>query len=231
MIVGMKVLMVEDDLALGDALGRVLQGRGFEVTRCADGVEALAMFRRRSPDVVLLDLSLPGMDGMEVLRLMRDGGSQVPVLVVTARSAVQDRVLGLNEGADDYLTKPFDIEELTARLKALVRRSHGAPELRCAMLRVDEPTGAVFRGATPLDVSSRELALLRTLLARPGQAIGKEDLHRAVFGDEVVGADAIEVLVHRLRKRIQGSGAQLVTLRGVGYLMIDEAMTEGPVPV
>lgn len=229
MIVGMKVLMVEDDLALGDALGRVLQGRGFEVTRCADGVEALAMFRRRSPDVVLLDLSLPGMDGMEVLRLMRDGGSQVPVLVVTARSAVQDRVLGLNEGADDYLTKPFDIEELTARLKALVRRSHGTQELRCAMLRVDEPTGAVFRGAAPLDVSTRELALLRTLLARPGQAIGKEDLHRAVFGDEAVGADAIEVLVHRLRKRIHGSGAQLVTLRGVGYLMIDEAMTEGPV--
>jgi two-component system response regulator TctD len=227
----MKVLMVEDDLALGDALGRVLQGRGFEVTRCADGAEALAMFRRRRPDVVLLDLSLPGMDGMEVLRLMRDGGSQVPVLVVTARSAVQDRVLGLNEGADDYLTKPFDIEELAARLKALVRRSHGASELRCAMLRVDEPTGAVFRGATPLDVSVRELALLRALLARPGQAIGKEALHQAVFGDEAVGADAIEVLVHRLRKRIQGSGAQLVTLRGVGYLMIDEAMTEGPVAV
>ena len=231
MIVGMKVLMVEDDLALGDALGRVLQGRGFEVTRCADGAEALVMFRRRSPDVVLLDLSLPGMDGMEVLRLMRDGGSQVPVLVVTARSAVQDRVLGLNEGADDYLTKPFDIEELTARLKALVRRSHGAQELRCAMLRVDEPTGAVFRGATPLEVSTRELALLKTLMARPGQAIGKEDLHQSVFGDETVGADAIEVLVHRLRKRIQGSGAQLVTLRGVGYLMIDEAMTEGPVAV
>lgn len=225
----MKVLMVEDDLALGDALGRVLQGRGFEVTRCADGAEALAMFRRRRPDVVLLDLSLPGMDGMEVLRLMRDGGSQVPVLVVTARSAVQDRVLGLNEGADDYLTKPFDIEELAARLKALVRRSHGTQELRCAMLRVDELTGAVFRGATPLDVSTRELALLKALLARPGQAIGKEELHQAVFGEEAVGADAIEVLVHRLRKRIQGSGAQLVTLRGVGYLMIDEAMTEGPV--
>lgn len=225
----MKVLMVEDDLALGDALGRVLQGRGFEVTRCADGAEALAMFRRRRPDVVLLDLSLPGMDGMEVLRLMRDGGSQVPVLVVTARSAVQDRVLGLNEGADDYLTKPFDIEELAARLKALVRRSHGTQELRCAMLRLDEPTGAVFRGVTPLDVSTRELALLKALLARPGQAIGKEALHQAVFGEEAVGADAIEVLVHRLRKRIQGSGAQLVTLRGVGYLMIDEAMTEGPV--
>ena len=231
MIVGMKVLMVEDDLALGDALGRVLQARGFEVTRCADGGEALAMFRRRSHDVVLLDLSLPGMDGMEVLRLMRDGGSSVPVLVMTARGAVQDRVLGLNEGADDYLTKPFDIEELAARLKALVRRSHGAPELRCALLRVDGATGVVYRGAAPLDVSTRELALLKALLARPGQAVGKEELHRAVFGDETVGADAIEVLVHRLRKRIQGSGAQLVTLRGVGYLMVDEALTEGPATV
>lgn len=219
--------MIEDDLALGDALGRVLQGKDFDVTHCAYGAEALMMFRRYRPDVVLLDLSLPDMDGMEVLRLMRDGGSQVPVLVVTARCAVQDRVLGLEEGADDYLTKPFDIEELAARLKALVRRSQGALELRCAKLRVDESTGAVFRGATPLEVSGRELALLKALMAMRGQAIGKEDLHRAVFGDELVGADAIEVLVHRLRKRIQGSGAQLVTLRGVGYLMIDEAMTEG----
>lgn len=229
MIVCMKVLMVEDDLALGDALGRVLQARGFEVTRCADGGEALAMFRRRAFDVVLLDLTLPDRDGLDVLRSMRDGGSRLPVLVMTARSAVQDRVLGLNEGADDYLTKPFDIEELAARLKALVRRSHGVDELRCALLRVDNASGAVFRGATPLEVSARELALLRALLSRPGQAVGKDDLHRAVFGEEVVGPDAIEVLVHRLRKRIQGSGAQLVTLRGVGYLLIDDVVTEGAV--
>lgn len=230
MMRGMKVLLVEDDLALVDALSRVLQARGFEVLCCADGAEALVMARRRSLDVVLLDLSLPGMDGLDVLRQLRDDGSRLPVLIMTARAAVQDRVLGLDGGADDYLTKPFDVEELAARLKALVRRSHGVDELRCAMLRIEPGSGVVFRGALPLDMSGREQSLLRALLLRPGQAVAKEELHRAVFGDEVqVGPDAIEVLVHRLRKRIQGSGATLITLRGLGYFLVDEAVCDGGV--
>ena len=226
----MKVLLVEDDLALVDALSRVLQARGFEVICCADGAEALTMARRRSLDVVLLDLSLPGMDGLDVLRQLRDDGSRLPVLIMTARAAVQDRVLGLDGGADDYLTKPFDVEELAARLKALVRRSHGVDELRCAMLRIEPGSGVVFRGALPLDMSGREQSLLKALMSRPGQAVAKEDLHRAVFGDEVpVGPDAIEVLVHRLRKRIQGSGATLITLRGLGYFLVDEAVCDSGV--
>jgi two-component system response regulator TctD len=220
----MKLLVVEDDLDLGDAVARMLQTRGFEVTRCAHGLEAIAMVRRGSFDAILLDLNLPDKEGIEVLRTLRDGGCRTPVLVMTARTAVHDRVLGLNEGADDYLIKPFDIEELAARLKALVRRAYGAADMACASLRVDGASGAVFRGHTPLEVSARELALLKTLLARPGQAMAKEELHRAVFGEEVSGQDAVEVLVHRLRKRIQGSGAQLVTLRGVGYLIIDESL-------
>ena len=230
MMAGMKVLLVEDDLALVDALSRVLQARGFEVICCADGAEALTMARRRSLDVVLLDLSLPGMDGLDVLRQLRDDGSRLPVLIMTARAAVQDRVLGLDGGADDYLTKPFDVEELAARLKALVRRSHGVDELRCAMLRIEPGSGVVFRGALPLDMSGREQSLLKALMSRPGQAVAKEDLHRAVFGDEVtVGPDAIEVLVHRLRKRIQGSGATLITLRGLGYFLVDEAVCDSGV--
>ena len=230
MMAGMKVLLVEDDLALVDALSRVLQARGFEVICCADGAEALTMARRRSLDVVLLDLSLPGMDGLDVLRQLRDDGSRLPVLIMTARAAVQDRVLGLDGGADDYLTKPFDVEELAARLKALVRRSRGVDELRCAMLRIEPGSGVVFRGALPLDMSGREQSLLKALMSRPGQAVAKEDLHRAVFGDEVpVGPDAIEVLVHRLRKRIQGSGATLITLRGLGYFLVDEAVCDSGV--
>lgn len=220
----MKLLLVEDDLDLGDAVARMLQTRGFEVTRCAHGLEALGMVRRGSFDVLLLDLNLPDKEGLEVLRMLRDGGSRLPVLVMTARTAVHDRILGLNEGADDYLTKPFDVEELAARLKALARRAYGSADMTCALLRIDSITGVVYRGPSPLDVSLRELALLKILLERIGQAVAKDELHKAVFGDDVVGPDSVEVLVHRLRKRIQGSGAQLVTLRGVGYLIIDESL-------
>lgn len=220
----MKLLVVEDDLELGDAVGRMLQSRGFAVTLCAHGLEAVAMVRRCCFDAILLDLNLPDKEGLEVLRILRDGGYRTPVLVMTARTAIDDRVQGLNEGADDYLTKPFDIEELAARLKALVRRAYGSVDMACAMLRIETASGVVYRGHVPLDVSVRELALLKALLARPGHAVAKNELHRAVFADDTAGPDAVEVLVHRLRKRIQGSGAQLVTLRGVGYLIIDESL-------
>jgi len=223
----MNVLLIEDDLDLVDALSRMLASRGFQVVCCADGAEALVMVRRRSFDVVLLDLTLPGMDGLDWLQHLRDSSSRLPVLVMTARSAVEDRILGLNIGADDYLTKPFDVEELAARLKALVRRSLGVEDYRCGQLRLDPENGSVFRGAMPLDIPGRELALLKALMMRPGKAITKDDLHQAVFGSAAeAGSDAIEVLVHRLRKRIQGLGANLVTLRGVGYFLMDESQAD-----
>lgn len=223
----MNVLLIEDDLDLVDALSRMLASRGFQVVCCADGAEALVMVRRRSFDVVLLDLTLPGMDGLDWLQHLRDGNSRVPVLVMTARTAVEDRVLGLNVGADDYLTKPFDVEELAARLKALVRRSLGVEDFRCGQLRLDPESARVFRGAVPLDMPGRELALLKALMTRPGQAVAKDELHKTVFGeDAAAGSDAIEVLVHRLRKRILGLGANLVTLRGVGYFLMDESLAE-----
>lgn len=224
----MNVLLVEDDLELCVSLSRVLSSRGFQVVCCSNGLEGLAFARRHSFDAVILDLGLPGIDGLELLQRLRDGNGSVPVLVVTARGAVGERVQGLEAGADDYLSKPFDVEELAARLKALVRRSHGVEELRCAMLRIEPGSGLVFRGALPLDISGREFALLKALMSRPGQAVAKEDLHRAVFGQEVpVSPDAVEVLVHRLRKRIQGSGAALITLRGLGYFLVDEAASDG----
>ena len=223
----MNILLVEDDLNLVDALSRMLVARGFQVVCCADGLEALMMLRQRQFDAALLDLTLPGLDGLEVLQRLRDEGSRLPVLVMTARTAVEDRVLGLNSGADDYLSKPFDVEELVARLKALVRRSLGVEDFRCGALRLDLDKGRVFRGALPLEMPGRELALLKALMLHPGQAVAKEDLHQTVFGDEgQAGSDAIEVLVHRLRKRIQGSGASLVTLRGVGYYLMDDALAD-----
>ncbi len=222
---GMSVLLIEDDLDLSEALSQVLSSRGFDLVCCADGLEALGMARRHGFDAIVLDLSLPGIDGLELLQRIRDDGSKVPVLIVTARAAVGERVLGLNAGADDYLAKPFDVVELEARLRALIRRSQGEEELHCGMLRLDRASGVFFKGLRPLDMSPREAALLRALMARRGQAVSKDALHEAVFGQANDGAaDAIEVLVHRLRKRIAGACAELMTLRGVGYLLIDEAV-------
>lgn len=178
----MKVLLVEDDLDLAEALSQVLTSRGLQMVCCADGLEALKMTRRHAFDAVVLDLTLPGLDGLEVLQRLRDGGSQVPVLIVTARGSVGDRVQGLNSGADDYLPKPFDVEELLARLRALVRRSQGEEELSCGTLRLDAASGVFFKGLRPMELSPREGALLKALLARRGQAMSKEALHEAVFG-------------------------------------------------
>ena len=225
-----KVLMVEDDLDLADALSQVLSAHGFQVVCCADGLEALAIVRRHAFDAVVLDLTLPGIDGLELLQRVRGdqpnhGRNPVPVLVVTARGAVGERVQGLEVGADDYLAKPFDVTELVARLRALIRRSQGEEELHCGTLRLDRASDLFFNGLRPLELSPREAALLKALIARRGQAVPKDSLHEAVFGAGALeAADAVEVLVHRLRKRIAGCAVELMTLRGVGYLLIDEAV-------
>jgi two-component system response regulator TctD len=175
------------------------------------------------PDVVLLDLSLPGADGLSVLAAARAEGLATPVLVITARGTVGDRVLGLNTGADDYLAKPFDLDELEARVRALARRVRGPAAERGAEfcgLSADDASGAVYLHDSPMELSARESALLRALLARPGHAVAKERLTEVVFSGEAgVQSDAIEVVVYRLRKKLAGTGAQLVTLRGLGYLL------------
>lgn len=219
----MKVLLVEDDPAMQAALQRTLDNRGMRVEVCGDGREALARWRAAPPDVVMLDLTLPGMDGLLVLQEARAAGLRTPVLILTARGTVGDRIVGLNTGADDYLPKPFDLDELEARLRALHRRrSPGAEPAPTGLggLHCDSASGAVYWQGTVLDLPPRESALLQALLARPGQAVAKERLFELVFpGQADVQYEAIEVVVYRLRKKLAPTGVQLVTLRGLGYLL------------
>jgi two-component system response regulator TctD len=220
-----KLLLVEDNLAMQTTLQRSFERRGMQVVACGDGARALDRWLASLPDVVLLDLSLPGLDGLQVLAQARAAGLTTPVLILTARGTVGDRILGLNTGADDYLPKPFDLDELEARVRALARRATGArgndnlPAPFCG-LQIDPDSGGARLHGQPMDLAPRELALLRALLARPGQAVARERLLELVFpGKAEVQADAIEVVAYRLRKRITGTGAQLVTLRGLGYLL------------
>jgi two-component system response regulator TctD len=220
----MKILLVEDDPAMRTTLQRSLERRGMQVVTCGDGARALDRWRAGVPDLVLLDLSLPEVDGLEVLRRARAEGLDTPVLIVTARGTVGDRVLGLNIGADDYLPKPFDLDELEARMRALVRRRSGAAAevapAEFAGLRVDPANGAVYHRGVLLELAPREAALLRALLARPGHAVAKERLFELVFrGQPDVQTEAIEVVAYRLRRRLQGCPVELVTLRGLGYLL------------
>ncbi|MFG6448391.1 response regulator transcription factor [Roseateles sp. BYS180W] len=226
----MKLLLIEDDPAMQLSLSRSLRRQGLQVHCCGDGAAALSMWQQLAPDIVLLDLSLPGMDGLDVLSAARRSGLRTPVIILTARGAIGDRILGLNCGADDYLPKPFDLDELKARIQALTRRLNQSssqdpqPELGNKLefcgLRVDAINGAVYLHDQVLDLPPREAALLRALLARPGHAIAKERLFEMVFpGEFDVQLEAIEVVAYRLRKRLGTGGAQLVTLRGLGYLL------------
>ncbi|MBK7530023.1 response regulator transcription factor [Piscinibacter sp.] len=220
----MKLLLIEDNPAMQTTLQRSFQRRGIQVVPCTDGARALDRWRASVPDVVLLDLSLPGLDGLQVLTQARTEGLNTPVLILTARGTVGDRILGLNSGADDYLPKPFDLDELEARIRALARRRElpGATETAApafAGLSVDGLSGAICLNGAPMELTPREAAMLRALLARPGQALAKERLVEVVFPGEAVQADAIEVVAYRLRKRLAATGAQLVTLRGLGYLL------------
>lgn len=224
----MKLLLVEDNAAMQATLARSFERRGMHVVVCGDGARALDRWQASVPDVVVLDLSLPGVDGLEVLAAARAAGLETPVLVLTARGTVGDRILGLNTGADDYLPKPFDLDELEARVRALARRAGAAAERDAAFdaapefcgMRCDGRDGAVYRHGKPMELAPRELALLRALLARPGHAVTRERLIDLVFpGQAQVQPDAIEVVAYRLRKKLADSGAQLVALRGLGYLL------------
>jgi two-component system, OmpR family, response regulator TctD len=225
----MKLLLVEDNPALQTTLVRSFEKRGMQLVVCGDGARALDRWQASLPDVVVLDLSLPGLDGLQVLAAARAQGLSTPVLILTARGTVGDRVLGLNTGADDYLAKPFDLDELEARVRALARRAakpSGEPEPMApfAGLRVDAASNAITWQGAPLELSVREARLLRALLQRPGQAVARERLFDTVFaGEAAVQADAIEVVVYRLRKRLAAVPVELVTLRGLGYLLREAA--------
>lgn len=226
----MHLLLVEDDLALQSALRRSLSRSGMRVDVCGDGLQALPLWQGLQPDVVVLDLSLPGMDGLDVLRAARTAALDTPVLILTARGTVGDKVRGLNAGADDYLPKPFDLDELEARVRALHRRHGNAPKpeadegMRLGPLHFEPANGAIYLKQDILDLPPRELALLRALMARPAHAVSKERLFEVVFPGEVdVQYEAIEVVVYRLRKKLVNTGVTLMTLRGLGYLLKLEA--------
>ncbi len=231
----MNLLLVEDDASMRATLARALGRRGWQVTPCEDGEQALARWQASPPDVVVLDLSLPGLDGLQVLERARAAGLGQPVLILTARGTVGDRILGLNAGADDYLPKPFDLDELEARLKALGRRAApaqaasgaaaaslvaGPATLSLGALDWDREGGAFYHQGQVLELTPREAALLQALMTRPGQAVAKERLFEQVFpGATDVQYEAVEVVVYRLRKKIAPTGVELVTLRGLGYLL------------
>src|SRR5450830_451674 len=218
----MQLLLIEDDRSMQTALQRALSRHGIEVSICADGSGALEMWLQRQPDVVVLDLSLPGLDGLHVLERARRAGLRTPVLILTARGAVGDRVVGLNAGADDYLAKPFDLDELDARIRALLRRKGNAEEniQKCGDLRFEHSSGAFYCAEEALEFTPREHNLLKALIAKPGHAVTKERLFRLVFPlEENTQIEAIEVIVHRLRKKLIHTRTEIMTLRGLGYLL------------
>ncbi len=221
----MRILVVEDDPDLSKALVRALEKRGFAVTPCFDGLNAFQTIRQDAHDIILLDLNIPGEDGLQLLLRMRNAGIGTPVLILTARSSIGDRIAGVNAGADDYLSKPFDLDELEARINALARRIRGHEEERitCGSLRLERDSGAFYIGGEPLVLTPREQAMLQALIVRRGHAVTKERLFRVVFSDEEqVHFEAIEVVAHRLRKKLAGTGTALMTLRGLGYLLREE---------
>lgn len=216
----MKLLLVEDDAALADGLSSLLRQSGYAVDWLASGYAADHALLTQEYDLVVLDLNLPDMDGHEVLRRMRARHAAVPVLILSARDATPQRVQGLDLGADDYLTKPFDIGELEARIRALVRRSQGlaANKLCLGRLELDSSARRAFVEGRPLDLTAREYGLLEILMLRPGQVLAKDTLATRLseWGEEM-SHTAVEIHVHRLRRKIEGTGVVLRTLRGFGY--------------
>lgn len=219
-----RILLVEDDESLGDGLSSGLRLKGFAIDWVKDGDAAEAAAETAEYEAIILDLGLPRRDGMSVLARLRAKGSDVPVLIITARDALDARVEGLDAGADDYLVKPFAIDELAARLRALLRRRAGRPVSKIVhgRLEVDPASHTVRLAGSEVDVSPREFQLLQALLENRGRVLTKERLETALYpwGEEVE-SNAVEVHVHRLRKKL---GSDLIrTIRGVGYTVAETA--------
>lgn len=216
----MRVLIVEDDTGIATGLAATLRGSGYAVDVTATLALASAALRVEPFDLILLDLSLPDGDGLDWLRQVRRTGSVMPVLIMTARDALPDRVAGLDEGADDYVVKPFEPEELLARMRVALRRSEGraSPVLRHGDLVVDPAAHTVVRNGEPVALRAKEFALLLALLRGSGQVLSRQRLEQALYGfDEVLDSNALEVHMHHLRRKL-GDGL-VKTVRGVGYFV------------
>lgn len=218
----MRLLVVEDDPVIADGLLRSLRASGHAVDHAMDGTTADSALVQYPYDLVILDLGLPRLDGMDVLRRLRARGTHTPVLVLTARDELDDRVAGLDSGADDYLAKPFDLPELEARVRALLRRrepSRGG-RIDIGPLSVDTAGRCAYHGSDRIELSAREFGVLEVLALRAGRVVSKEQLLESMTGwDEDVGVNAMEVYVHRLRRKLEPAGVAIRTLRGLGYLI------------
>ena len=214
----MRVLVVEDDPMIGRAIVAGLRHGGYAVDWVLDGVEAALAFANGMHELALLDLGLPRRDGLEILKSVRRAGGKLPILIITARDSVADRVAGLDAGADDYLVKPFNVEELLARVRAVIRRHEGrsSPEMTYGALTVDPVQHRVFFQGAEVALSAREFAVLEALMKEPGAVLSREKLEDAVYGwGEEVGSNSIEVHLHHLRRKLD---PQLIrNVRGVGY--------------
>jgi DNA-binding response OmpR family regulator len=217
----MRILLAEDDPLLGDGLRAGLRQLGFQVDWVRDGQAAERELRAQPYAAAVLDLGLPLQDGMDVLAAVRAAGVRVPVLVLTARDAVPDRIRGLDLGADDYVVKPVDLHELAARLRALVRRAHGQPQecLAAQDVVLDPAAHTVRKAGEPVALSSREFDLLHALMLNPGRVLSREQLEQRVYGwGQEVESNAVEVHVHHLRRKLGSSLVQ--TVRGIGYMLV-----------
>ena len=220
----MRVLLAEDDALLGDGLQSGLRQLGFQVDWVRTGDAAERELRSGAYGAAVLDLGLPNRDGLQVLAAVRSQGLDLPVLVLTARDAVPDRILGLDLGADDYVVKPVDLHELAARLRALVRRSHGQPQevLKVQDIELDPAARSVRKAGRPLQLHTREFDLLHALMLNAGRVLSREQLEQHLYSwGREVESNAVEVHVHHLRRKL-GSAA-IHTVRGVGYTLLREA--------
>jgi DNA-binding response OmpR family regulator len=223
---GIRVLLVEDDRSICSFVGPELEHLGFQVRYAHDGISGLDEAQKFSPALIVLDIMLPGLDGVGVLRRLRRGGSTVPVIMLTARDTTLDKVHSLDSGADDYLTKPFDIEELVARLRALLRRTEGDEILRVADLEVNTSTREVRRGKRRIDLTSREYELLEFMARNPRRVLSRELLLSRVWEEEFSRTtNLVDVYVGYLRKKIDAPGEQRIvhTVRGAGYALRGQA--------
>ena len=219
----MRLLLIEDDEMLGAAVRTGLEQEGYAVDWVREGKAALTALCSEPFELAVLDLGLPGLSGLEVLKRARAAGVKTPVLILTARDAVSDRVAGLDAGADDYLGKPFDLEELSARLRALYRRAHGRSDsaMRHGPLVLDPAARTVTLNGAPVELSAKEFALLHLLLEHAGKVLSRERLEEGIYGwGSEVESNAIEVHIHHLRRKL--GREWIVTVRGVGYLLPKE---------
>ncbi len=219
----MRILVVDDERAVRESLRRALALEGYEVDLAADGEEALESVRRAEPDALILDVLMPGVDGLQVSRQLRRAGSKVPILMLTARDAVENRVEGLDAGADDYVTKPFALEELLARVRALLRRTNGGEEvLRFADVELDPTTRQVTRAGKAVELTRTEFALLELFMLNPRQVLTRSVIFERVWGyDFGYASNSLDVYIGYLRRKTETGGRPrlIQTVRGVGYAL------------